>query len=465
MSSNNVNISSSSQVKHPPGYHRPNQSGHKLFCSYAVTGPQETFQPIFVCHTCSKNPDDLLCICQACADECHDDHDDLAYVGMGPCYCDCSAVLGNCKICDASEAEAQRLQASSLASSLLTVPPALSTNMMTSHQKYVMEAFTIDTLQNSDMLRQMQEQARVLVQHSKETFWLDETIPTSELCGLERLAQQIFRQDCASFGVDMTVVGAEFWVQLKPVSGKYNEKNAGAEAIDLHYDKDEAMAESFGLGCFPVMSTVTYLTSPSFSPPTVVFERRYDENEDDPIQEMLISHPSLGKHLVFDGRLVHGAPSHYALRRPDESHSMNLDGDSSLSNMNTTQQQTAADRITFLVNIWVNHKPAAVQPLPSTLRELLRQDPLGWLPPLPAPTFIQRLVSERSVDSVTNTDLSRMELPFVGKGSTWAEDDDDEQMVVSLVPPPLAPADDTVLYHFGPELAAYVCVPEGVRVG
>ena len=58
------------------------------YCTFAVTGATTSFQPIFVCHECfNENSGDRnvpLCICQACADLCHDSNDhDVEYIGMG----------------------------------------------------------------------------------------------------------------------------------------------------------------------------------------------------------------------------------------------------------------------------------------------------------------------------------------------------------------------------------------------
>ena len=104
-----------------------------LFCTFAVTGNQPSFQAIFVCNDCfqeqekgTTNGDEddedptmsqssskrtemaPLCICQGCADSiCHEDHD-VEYIGMGPATCDCNH-LACCKIYHKSIDEAERL--------------------------------------------------------------------------------------------------------------------------------------------------------------------------------------------------------------------------------------------------------------------------------------------------------------------------------------------------------------------
>ena len=68
--------------------------------------------------------------------------------------------------------------------------------------------------------------------------------------------------------------------------------------------------------------------------------------------------PSPGKHLAFNGSLLHGAPSILA-----------PGGRSSASNSHTSREihfqdkNTCNYRVTFLVNIWLNHSPAGVKPL------------------------------------------------------------------------------------------------------
>ena len=76
------------------------------------------------------------------------------------------------------------------------------------------------------------------------------------------------------------------------------------------------------------------------------------------MDEMLVSYPRRGKHLVFDGRLLHGAPAHHALRTMEDTVS--------------TRNATSSNRVTFLVNIWVNRQPSGVKPLPCRIRQLVR---------------------------------------------------------------------------------------------
>jgi hypothetical protein len=56
------------------------------------------------------------------------------------------------------------------------------------------------------------------------------------------------------------------------------------------------------------------------------------------VQEALAVPPRIGRHLCFDGRWLHGAP---ASMRPTTADGL----------------ETSYERVTFCVNVWINHKP------------------------------------------------------------------------------------------------------------
>jgi hypothetical protein len=58
-----------------------------------------------------------------------------------------------------------------------------------------------------------------------------------------------------------------------------------------------------------------------------------------------VSHPEVGKHVSFDGRLLHGVPAE----------------------INDSCTPTKYTRVTFLVNVWVNHALVGIEPLPEQL--------------------------------------------------------------------------------------------------
>ena len=95
------------------------------------------------------------------------------------------------------------------------------------------------------------------------------------------------------------------------------------------------------------------MTASHNASPTVVFDRTYEQQDDEVINEMSISHPRRGMHLVFDGRLLHGAPAHHALRPLVT------------ERKNDTEKHKV--RVTFLVNIWLSGRPSGVKPLPPDI--------------------------------------------------------------------------------------------------
>ena len=262
------------------------------------------------------------------------------------------------------------------------------------------------------------------------------------------------------------------WIQVK--------KDNKDAAIDLHYDKDEELAETFDLGSFPSLSTVTYLTgnlirdgdSTVSASPTLVFPHTYEMSGEGPIggygsteefpdsssetnlpgSSVVVSHVREGKHLVFDGDLLHGSPSHIKLRQEEK---------------RTGRIENAVDiRVTFLVNIWLKRRPSKVTVLHTDIRDKLRTVKKTF-----TSTRNQRNIMTSGIEMVhrdigvlsmnnVDTDNARISLPFVSKGATWIPDDDSEKesdaeiseasefgLVVSMIPPH-AYEDDTVVVRF-----------------
>jgi hypothetical protein len=439
----------------------------------------------------------------------------VKFIGLGPCYCDCS-VLGKCGLLDQSVQEADELLGSSC-----------GRQRGSNRSRSCGESFFFDVYQlcpwHEAWSSYLVAQARELVRHSKSTFWLDRhavvaaaaagagNATAAPLSALEQFAWRVFEQhkDTAiarycpetiqGNGEPTTLIeGAEWWVQVKldeeepggrPDDTTNQTRNADT-AIDLHYDKDETMAELFDLGFFPALSTVTYWTAMNEheyngAAPTVVFRRHYeDESPETGIREMLMSHPAPGKHLVFDGRLLHGAPAHTGLRRRPAASPPPDDNDGSVTPA-TAITTGPKLRITFLVNIWVGHRPCDAMILPNEIRERLVHG-VGP-PPGGDPAFLTTKepfvfvpnhhdVAEFHVDgkNEAGADHDRIELPFVGGSSTWAgdttddgdggdnDDDDDDsgedELVVSMVlPPPAVLQALTALVHFDDDSAAFIC--------
>ena len=389
-------------------------------CTFAVTEHTAAFQAIYVCHTCSgadnggrNEVPTNACVCQSCAYICHGEKGcDIEYVGVGHCNCDCSSILGNCCLIDTSRQVAQDMgiitQSGEGRKDVyidIDIDPANEEKAKKYETKkaspfpFVAGVYSIpclnDNYSNCDRLIR---QAVELIKHTKDTHWITpsrELMDGEQLCELEMLALAVFKQHFQAFhlakflsddfnpdkpsdNMDILwsntniVTGAEWWVQIKSISNKsfdtpISESNNSDEAVDLHYDKDEALAETFGLGSFPTLSTVTYLTDTNSNvqsniigqSPTIIFPHVYHQGEDHSIHQTILSYPKKGKHLVFDGRLLHGAPSNLALRkRPISVNSETI----------STDVETNSIRVTFLVNIWIGNKPANVNPLDPDIR-------------------------------------------------------------------------------------------------
>ena len=86
-----------------------------------------------------------------------------------------------------------------------------------------------------------------------------------------------------------------------------------------------------------------------------------------------MSQPVIGKHLVFDGRCLHGAPA-AGVARPTEA--------------------AGARRVTFLANIWIGYHPMDLQRLPARAVTARNLRPVDFVPigdvtgtPIPASTW------------------------------------------------------------------------------
>ena len=186
---------------------------------------------------------------------------------------------------------------------------------------------------------------------SGRTFWVN--AESEPRCALEYLARETFRRATREAAAraerdagardederaryDPSKSGAEWWTQVI---------DEGDE-IGWHWDKDYAL-EGAGVNAHPQLGTVTYFCDGGT--PTVVVNRPTKVNCDyengdvgvcGDITECVVSWPKWGKQITFDGRFLHGAPSEFARGTPQSS-----------------------KRVTFLVNVWLNHKPITAEPL------------------------------------------------------------------------------------------------------
>lgn len=176
-------------------------------------------------------------------------------------------------------------------------------------------------------------------------------------CALERLARAVFERHTTGVDFNPATSGAEWWAQVRRGGDKH-------ESIEFHWDVDEHFCDLPGGGgvhVHPHLSTVTYLTA--VGAPTLVLDAKAPKNATKGAIEQVygavpsgaISFPRLGKTIVFDGSKLHGAV-------PPAKGSGAPNGER---------------RVTFLVNVWLNHRPHAVEPLPAKLAKSMSQQ---WKP-------------------------------------------------------------------------------------
>lgn len=193
------------------------------------------------------------------------------------------------------------------------------------------------------------EAARQLVGAGGRTYWLGAEDPPR--CALESLARSVLRFHStklrASSAADAdAVTGAEWWVQVRGAT-------QADPSIGTHWDSDETFKSELGEHVPPWLATVTYVTSGGA--PTLVLPLGCDAHgravrASRPCGAFA-SFPAAGKHLAFDGRLLHGAPHDLA--------------------------PPAVERITFLCNVWLRHTPRGLGRLPSELLAKLPREAPG----------------------------------------------------------------------------------------
>jgi len=378
-------------------------------CTFAVTGQHTTFQPIYICITCcdiddnatssdDSNDRKMACVCQSCAFICHADKGhEIRYVGIGACYCDCEQTLKECCLFKHSKDVALKKEICAMSNDKGFYLECDSEDSTVTSFPFVFGAYSIPCLRegNNIFCSELIREAMIMVKHTKETHWIsmntlvqeeeeeeEQKSHNEKFCGLELLAQLIFQQHCRIHNLDNLnndktenrIAGAEWWVQVKPVSTKSEDMSQiSSEGIHLHYDKDEELAESFGLGSFPTLSTVTYLTHSAKhinQSPTIIVPHMYHDEEEKSISQCIISHPIRGKHIVFDGRLLHGVPSNPELRQTNHDNNDLIDetNDGECSSDESEVDSYQSYRVTFLVNIWIGTKPSGIYPLDPSIR-------------------------------------------------------------------------------------------------
>ena len=204
---------------------------------------------------------------------------------------------------------------------------------------------------------------------------------SSKLSGLERLALRVFEHVTQHLKegeeYDSNTSGAEWWTQVIDPR----------DDIGAHFDKDYYLEENMNISVHPQVGTVTYLSdegAPTVVATSVVCQTYFDNSNPIDTNDMLInettvskkddktedsvyiSWPKIGKITTFDGRCLHAAPSALSGYPEEESEVEEHDDDDDDDKNNIDTK-----RITFLVNVWLNHKPVMSENLPEEVRETL----------------------------------------------------------------------------------------------
>lgn len=146
--------------------------------------------------------------------------------------------------------------------------------------------------------------------------------------------------------------------------------------VGWHWDKDYHAESEEDRDVHPSLATVTYFSD--IGAPTIVVPRtslhphegRENEciDDDRPIARLCLSRPVPGKHIAFDGRLLHGAPTDVydeILLRRTQGHPNGLTPKKKKGGPSRLQ------RATFLANIWINHKPRDAVCIDASLKAKL----------------------------------------------------------------------------------------------
>ena len=212
-----------------------------------------------------------------------------------------------------------------------------------------------------------------------QTFWLDyfsgqtstagET-PERTRCNLERLALAVMHHHTPSdgcLGPGLHVRGVEWWVQSRSSSASRVTHPWGSciqsrqPSMGLHFDSDEELKGATGEHKTPWLATITYLGSRGA--PTVVLPVVGDcEGHAELLPETsaasgtFVSYPVAGKHVAFDGGLLHGVLAEMSSEGPADPDEPYV-------------------RCTLLVNIWCSHRPLAAVRLPAEIAATLSNSP------------------------------------------------------------------------------------------
>lgn len=179
---------------------------------------------------------------------------------------------------------------------------------------------------------------------SGKTYWLP--AGASPACALEQIVQEILEWHQDRLGID-DASGAEWWTLW--MDGEEDD-------VGWHWDADYE-ARDRGEVKHPFLGTVTYLEAGGSIAPTAVIEACREHSimagEGAMIHSAHLSLPVPGKHICFDGTLLHGAPVELRALFGDRPAQCGR------------KKSTKSARSTLLVNIWRGHRPKDPQRLPA----------------------------------------------------------------------------------------------------
>jgi hypothetical protein len=142
-----------------------------------------------------------------------------------------------------------------------------------------------------------------------------------------------------------------------------DDDDEGDDEVGIHFDADYGLEEQLpNYMLHPRVATITYLCDTGV--PTLILDKRSPPPIDiekkslnGTIRKAWLSHPMFGKHVAFDGRLLHGAPGEYFPSIKNKSSNVAEPKAKRLkleSNGYTSTNELSGKRITFMVNVSEN---------------------------------------------------------------------------------------------------------------
>ena len=205
-------------------------------------------------------------------------------------------------------------------------------------------------------------------------------------CALEDLALKIFKIHTKNLvpgkHYDVERSGAEWWTLVLDTASSSNDgicqDNSDVDEeeddeeeddeVGMHFDADYGLEEQLpNYMLHPRVATVTYLSSHGV--PTFIMNKKSPVPSDvekkslnGSIDKGWLACPSMGKHIAFDGRLLHGAIGTFLSKSASTIN--NMDGEERGAKRRKVGEDGEAKecdniskRVTFMVNVWINHCP------------------------------------------------------------------------------------------------------------